>query len=260
MQLKFKNEKKRSETENPKSQFFLYSHSFILIAVTQREKRQWSLTQGFPQAVERAARLTSPLRRACVASWWARLSRPISGRSTTCGPFRFARTTRCRWWGEPTRAARAKWSRSIAASGSSTSSASPARRLTAPPSTLAFTLPRLSSPSFEWTRTANPCSIGRPRVAPPPTRKRVPSSLLRMSCRPSINFSLYFFALSVLSYLLLLFVVWISRVPLLWGLSVLFNLIKCLTLLLLLFPAFIVFFSCFRFVMSRLPQYFDLIN
>ncbi|KAG4958195.1 hypothetical protein JHK87_034828 [Glycine soja] len=73
-------------------------------------------------------------------------------------------------------------SKSIVASGSSTLSTSPARRLTL---TLGFTLPRLTSPNFEWTRTANPCSIERPRVVPLPTRKKVPSSLLRISWRPS---------------------------------------------------------------------------
>ena len=80
-------------------------------------------------------------------------------------------------------------SRSITASGSSALTTSPVRRLTL---ALAFTLPRLSSLSFECTRTTNPCSIGRPRVVPLPSRKRVPSSLLRISSNPSISFSLFF--------------------------------------------------------------------
>ena len=198
----------KEERRNPKSIFLLYTLFLSFALPSQKEERrerEWSSILGFPLAGARAARRISRRRRASAACLWARRSPPISGRNTMCVPFRFGRTMRCKWWGEPTRAARARWCRSIAASGSSTSSESRARRWTAPPSTSAFTLQRLSSRSCEWTRTVNPCSIARLRAAPPLTRKRVQSLPPRISCRLliSFDFSIYFFNFCLLLLLLL---------------------------------------------------------
>ena len=163
--------------DNPKSQFFFYPHSSIIIVVILREGEREEIMKFNPRVSLSRRKshnvhfiVPSSVRRVLMST-----SLSIDLRSKYN-----VRSISVRKDDE------VNGSKSIVASGSSTLSTSPARRLTL---TLGFTLPRLTSPNFEWTRTANPCSIERPRVVPLPTRKKVPSSLLRISWRPSISFS-----------------------------------------------------------------------